>query len=137
MIEEHSAGIITYREESDGRHYLLLHYPGGHFDYPKGHIEKGESEHEAAERELKEETGIDNFIWIEGYKEMMHYTYHHGPNLMSKYVVYFLARTKTKEIIISHEHQGSIWLSYEQAYKKLTFQSAKDLLEKAEKFLKR
>ncbi len=136
MIYERSAGILIYRQLKDTREYLLLHYPGGHFDFAKGHIEKDESEREAAYRELKEETGIDEIVWIEGYRELIHYTYHRGENIMSKDVSFFLGRTRKKKIIISHEHQGSLWLPYKEAYDKLTFVSARDLLKKAEKFLK-
>jgi 8-oxo-dGTP pyrophosphatase MutT (NUDIX family) len=137
MIQETSAGILIYRQMEDSREYLLLHYPGGHFDFAKGHIEKDETEREAAYRELKEETGIDEIVWIEGYREKIHYDYHWGENLMSKDVIFFLARTRKKKVIISHEHQGSVWLPYKEALEKLTFQSAKDLLKKAEKFLKK
>lgn len=137
MIHETSAGILIYRQMEHDREYLLLHYPGGHFDFPKGHIEKDESEREAAYRELKEETAIDQIVWIEGYREKIHYMYHRGENLMSKDVIFFLARTRKKKVVLSHEHRGSVWLPYEQALAKLTFKSAKDLLKKAEKFLKK
>lgn len=136
MIYERSAGIVIYRQLEGGREYLLLHYPGGHFDFAKGHIEKDESEREAAFRELKEETGIEKIVWIEGYREKIHYMYRRGPELMSKDVIFFLARTRQKKIIISHEHQGAIWLPYKEALEKLTFKTAKDLLKKGESFLK-
>ena len=121
----------------EGREYLLLHYPGGHFDFPKGHVEKDETERETALRELKEETGIEKITWIEGYREKIHYIYRRTENLMSKDVIFFLARTRQKKIKLSFEHKGSVWLPYKEAHEKLTFKTAKDLLKKAEKFLKR
>ena len=75
MIEETSAGIVLYRQMKDQREYLLLHYPGGHFDFAKGHVEAGESEHETAYRELQEETGIKKIIWIEGFRHKIHCNY--------------------------------------------------------------
>lgn len=132
-LHEHSAGVVLYRQMKEGREYLLLHYPGGHFDFAKGHIEGEESEQEAAYRELKEETGIENIIWIDGYKEKIEYIYRRFGEMSLKDVVFFLARTEQKKVIISHEHQGSVWLPYKEALQKLTFQSAKDLLSKAEK----
>lgn len=137
MTYERSAGILIYRQLQDSREYLLLHYPGGHFDFPKGHVEKEETEHETAYRELKEETGIEKIVWIEGYREKIHYLYRRGSALMSKDVIFFLARTRQKKIKLSHEHQGSLWLPYKEAMEKLTFKTAKDLLKKAESFLKR
>lgn len=132
-LHEHSAGVVLYRQMKEGREYLLLHYPGGHFDFAKGHIEGDESEQEAAYRELKEETGIENIIWIDGYKEKIEYIYRRFGEMSLKDVVFFLARTEQKKVTISHEHQGSVWLPYKEALQKLTFQSAKDLLSKAEK----
>lgn len=137
MIYERSAGIIIFRQLGEGREYLLLHYPGGHIDFPKGHMEKDETERETALRELKEETGLEKITWIEGYREKIHYDYHRGENLMSKDVIFFLARTTQKKITISFEHRGSFWLPYQEAVDKLSFASAKDLLRKAEKFLTR
>jgi 8-oxo-dGTP pyrophosphatase MutT (NUDIX family) len=121
----------------EGREYLLLHYPGGHFDFAKGHIEKGESEREAALRELKEETGIEKIVWIEGYREKIHYDYRRGEELMSKDVFFFLARTTQKKIVISFEHKGFSWLPYTEAYQQLTFENARSLMKKAENFLRK
>ena len=137
MIKETSAGIVLYRQLQNQREYLLLHYPSGHFDFAKGHVEAEESEHETAYRELQEETGIQKIVWIEGFRHKIHYNYHRGPELMSKDVIFFLARTTQKKVTISHEHKGSIWLPYEEASKRITFETARDLLKKAENFLKR
>ncbi len=137
MIHETSAGVILYRQLKTGREYLLLQYPGGHFDLPKGHIEKDESEHEAAYRELKEETGIEKIVWIEGFREKINYFYFRGSEKMSKDVIFFLARTSQKKVVLSFEHQGAVWLPYEAALEKITFDNAKNLLKKAENFLRR
>ncbi len=137
MIHENSAGVILYRQLKESREYLLLHYPGGHYDFAKGHLEKDENDREAAYRELQEETGISKIVWIEGYCEKINYVYRHGEKIMSKDVAFFLARTSQKKVIISHEHQGFIWLPYKEAYEKLSFDNARNLLEKAEQFLKK
>jgi 8-oxo-dGTP pyrophosphatase MutT (NUDIX family) len=137
MIYERSAGIIIFRQLKEGREYLILHYPGGHFEFPKGHMEKDETERETAFRELKEETGLDQIVWMEGYREKIHYLYHRGEELMSKDVIFFLARTRQKKITLSFEHKGAMWLPYKEALEQLTFKNAKDLIQKAEAFLKR
>ncbi|MGY8735760.1 MAG: NUDIX domain-containing protein, partial [Candidatus Poseidoniales archaeon] len=39
---------------------LLLQYPQGHWDFPKGHVEDSDADHfETTRRELLEETGIE------------------------------------------------------------------------------
>jgi bis(5'-nucleosidyl)-tetraphosphatase len=137
MIYEKSAGIIIFRQLKTGREYLLLHYPGGHFDFPKGHVEGDESEREAAFRELQEETGLSKIVWIEGFREKIHYFYTFRGEKMSKDVIYFLARTTQKKVTISFEHKDFLWLPFDKAYEKTTFQSSKDLLRKAEVFLRK
>lgn len=60
MKSEQSAGIIPIRiVESEIRYFLIQHL-AGHWGFPKGHHEEGESDLEAAVREFKEETGLDN-----------------------------------------------------------------------------
>lgn len=135
MIYERSAGVLIYREIKGFREYLILHYPGGHFEFAKGHMEKGETERETAERELHEETGIKKFEWVDGYREKINYKYRRKKDVMNKDVIFFLAKTDTKEVKLSFEHQGSMWLPYGKAHRKLTFNNAKNLLEKAEKHL--
>lgn len=115
---------------------MILHYPGGHFDLPKGHIEGEETEKEAAIRELEEETGITEVELIDGYRHMIEYQFRHAGNLIQKDVVFFLGKTNTEEITISHEHQDFMWLPFEEAHHKLTFTNAKALLEKAQHLLK-
>ncbi len=137
MIYEISAGVIIYRQLKTGREYLLLNYPGGHIDFPKGHLEKDETEREAAYRELKEETGLSDIIWMEGFREKIHYTYFHAGEKMSKDVIFFLAKTMQKKITISFEHKGFLWLPYDEALAKVTFENARNMLQKAERYLKK
>lgn len=48
-----AGGVVS--DDSGG---ILMIRSRGHWDLPKGHIESGESSHEAALREVEEETGI-------------------------------------------------------------------------------
>lgn len=115
--------------------FLLLHYPEGHWDLPKGHIEKGEDEMITALRELKEETGIENGEIFEDFKEKIHYFFNNKAGLVSKTVMFFLFRAKNKNIKISFEHQNFIWLKYEKAVKKITFKNVREIVGKAKKYI--
>ncbi len=136
-VHEKSCGVIAYRRDADGLKFLLLHYPGGHWDFPKGHVEKQDAtEHDTARRELQEETGITQLEFNEGYKEAMYYEFRRGRSeLVKKVVVYFLGETKEEAVSISFEHQNFIWLPYEEALERLTFENAKELIRKAQPYL--
>lgn len=137
FIREKSCGVIVFRERNKHREFLLLHYPGGHWDFPKGHVEKGEKELETAARELKEETGISNVEFLENFREPVHYYYQRKKTLFSKDVIFYLAKTLSKRVKISFEHKNFLWLPYEKAYEKLTFKNARDILARGEMFLVR
>lgn len=158
MPREKSAGAIIYRIDKDDRgnsvpHYLLLHYPslnrkGGHWEFAKGHIEKNESEIDALRREVAEETGLADIKIIPGFKKYIKYFFRpYQDNLVKKgkkektkwifkLVVFFIAETKTKNIKLSPEHIGFLWLPIDEAIKKTTFKNSKELLKKADEFIK-
>ncbi|MDO8558970.1 MAG: bis(5'-nucleosyl)-tetraphosphatase [bacterium] len=139
MPIEKSAGAVIFRKEGKKTKffYLLLHYEARHWDLAKGHIEKGEKPKEAAIREVKEETGIEDIEFIPEFKETIKYFYKRDGKSFLKTVVFFLAQTKTKKVKISYEHQGFKWLPYEEALEQITFDNAKKILKKANDFLKK
>ncbi len=135
-FDEKSCGLVVFRKENNENLFLVLKYPGGHFDFPKGHVEKEDSSERAtALRELEEETGIKNLKFIEGYKEEISYIYNRKNKLSNKHVIFFLGETEEKNVTISHEHTDYYWLPYDEALAKLTFDNAKSLLKKAKSLL--
>ena len=69
MKNEQSAGIVFFRKIENRIEFLLLHYPSGHWDLVKGHIENNETAKEAAKRESKEEAGITDMKLIDGLRK--------------------------------------------------------------------
>lgn len=135
MPVEHSAGAIVFRKEEGLILYLLLHYEEGHWGYPKGHIENKENIEETARREIREETGLTDIQFIEGFKELNKYFFIFEAKRIFKTVDLLLAITNSKEIKLSFEHVGYEWLSYERALERITFQDDKTLLRKANQFI--
>lgn len=133
---ERSAGVLLYRlDKSHAPHFLLLDY-GKYWDYPKGHVEKGEDDLAAATRELAEETGITHPDFDPDFRhEMTYFFQHRKKGLIKKTVVFFLARTKATEVKISHEHVGAEFLPYEAALERVTYKNAKEALRAAKAFL--
>ncbi len=140
MSVEKSAGALVFRKRKDRKEYLLLHYPQGskskkdYWDFPKGHIEEGETRLDAAKREVKEETGIKDLRILEGFKKGIRYFFRIKDKPILKKVVFYLAETKTRKIRLSNEHIGFAWLSFAKAVKKLTFDNAKEILKEADDF---
>jgi 8-oxo-dGTP pyrophosphatase MutT (NUDIX family) len=136
MKNERSAGAVIFRKNNKTM-YLLLEYAMGHWDFPKGNIEKGETEEETIKREVKEETGIGDLKITKDFREVISYFYKLKGELVSKKVVFYLAETKTFKIRLSFEHKGYKWLPFKEAVEKLTFKNAKEILKKADAFLKK
>ncbi|AAL62659.1 diadenosine 5'5'''-P1,P4-tetraphosphate pyrophosphohydrolase (mutT/nudix family protein) [Pyrobaculum aerophilum str. IM2] len=131
--DEISAGaVVFYPGERVG--YLLLHYPAGHWDFPKGNVELGETPEQAALREIKEETGLDAEL-LPGFKVEVEYVYTRGGRRVLKKVIYFLAQAKSRDVKLSWEHVGYAWLPFEQAMARATYKSTKEVLAKAHKKL--
>ena len=142
MPKEQSAGAVIFRVENKEIYYLLLHYPTEprvkkeYWDFPKGHPEKGETQKQAAAREVAEETGLKDITFAPGFQESIQYYFFVEGKTVFKTVVFFLAETKKKEIKISFEHTGFIWLPFTQAMEKLKFANARRILRTAHRYLK-
>ena len=134
-MEERSAGAIVFRMFEGTRKYLLLKYPSGYWEFPKGNIEPGESPLDAARREVKEETGLD-VHFIDGFERRITYYYRREGQLVRKEVVFFLAEAIEGDVVISWEHQGYKWASYDEAVKDVEFENSRKVLEAAEEFLR-
>jgi len=135
MREQKSAGIVLFRNDSGKNEFLLLNYPQGHWDFIKGKVEQGETPHETALRETKEETSISDIEFIDGFKESVEYDFRFKNEDIHKIVIFFLAKTSEKKISLSHEHNDFVWLEYDDALKKTTFRNAKNVLSKTNEFL--
>ena len=136
MAKEKSCGAVVFKKGKDGVKYLILHYEAKHWDFPKGKVEPNETEEEAATREIKEETGIDDIKFVDGFRQTVSYFYRKDEEVIHKEVIVFLAETETEEVKLSSEHIGYSWMSFENAYKRLTFNNSKEVLKKADEFLK-
>jgi 8-oxo-dGTP pyrophosphatase MutT (NUDIX family) len=138
MFKQLSAGIIVYRvDDNKKRTYLLLQYPGKYWDFPKGKLENTEKWIEAALRETKEETNLDNLIIEEGFEHSYSYVFNDFKgNKIEKTVVFFIGKAEINtQVTLSYEHVNYLWLPYEQARMQIYFQSVRFLLDEVEAFL--
>ena len=136
LYDETSAGAVVFRITPEGPRYLLLQYGWGHWDFPKGHMEKGETEEQTVLRELEEETGITEIRLIENFREIIEYTYQRrrtpGATKSTKVVYFYLVETHTETIRLSHEHKAFAWLPIDEAVRHTTYDNSRNLLMKAD-----
>jgi len=111
-----SAGVVVVRQTAEGWRFLLLR-AFNHWDFPKGMVEPGEEPLDAARREVREESLIDDleFRWGEPSTRT-------GPYSRGKVACYFIATTRTEEMPLPvnpelgrPEHSEFRWVDYDEA----------------------
>ena len=130
---ETSCGFILLNFDS----FLLLQYPQGHWSFPKGHVEKGDTDHHStASRELTEETGITDITIDAEWTQRTEYTFFRKGRETPKEVFWYLAETDELEVNLSQEHNNYLWLQFEEAEEQITFEQEKELLRSARRYLR-
>lgn len=132
---EHSAGAVVYTRQAEGLRFVIAQHLDGHHGFPKGHIEGGESEADAALREIREEVGLTPRL-IPGFRRVEFYALPGKPNTY-KQVVYFLAEYENQTPVPQQtELQAAALLSLPEALAVLEHDSARRILREAYAFLK-
>lgn len=120
---EKSCGCIIINDDK----VLLIKQTKGHWGFPKGHVEKDETEIETATREVKEETNLDVAI-DENKRYTMKYVTDKGK---LKEVVLFIAKCVGGEIERQESEISEIkWLNFNEALKKITYDNTRELFKK-------
>jgi 8-oxo-dGTP pyrophosphatase MutT (NUDIX family) len=134
MRYEKSCGAIVFRTRQNVYEFLLIkHRKGGHWGFPKGHVEEAETEHQTAIREVYEETGLKIEL-LDGFREKETYSPTAG---IMKTVVYFLANSVSDDVrYILPEVDDHAWLPLQDALTCLNFDSQRTLLQHAYNFIK-
>lgn len=139
----HSAGVIVFRDDAP-RSYLLMRSALTRrpvWEFPKGALEEGETELDAARRELQEETGLadGDYTLIDGFREEERYYFTRGAGddlcLIRKRVDYFLAEWLRGEVQLSREASRHEWVPADEALRMLRFPEKRRVLTRAEEWL--
>ena len=127
MRTEKSCGAVVFRNKNDNIQVLLIrHLNGGHWAFPKGHVEKGETEEQTALREVLEETGLavelDN-----RYRQVVSYS---PKKDVVKDVVYFVATASSDAATVAQEEEISqiVWVDMHNAADYVSFDNDKKVL---------
>ena len=133
MKSEKSCGAIVLSPDNTNRKVLLIkHENGGHWAFPKGHVEEGETEVETALREIKEETGLSTDLST-AYRKSVSYS--PAPGII-KEVVYFIAFAHTETIEKQDaEVTDFAWMPFNEALQAITYDNDKSILQSAIDFI--
>ena len=131
---EKSCGAVVYRYSGrEGIKILLVkNHNGKCWTFPKGHIEKNESEKQTALREIKEETGLSviiepNFRQTSVYRPF---------GKIKKQVVFFLARANESAVSVQqNEIDYYLWVSIDEAMKLCSHENDTKILREVRKRL--
>lgn len=138
MKNDFSCGVIPYRVINGQRQFLLIQHKAGHWAFPKGHPEKGETDLETARRELAEETGISDVEIDREHPFKEHYTFtKRDGTQVSKRVVYFLGQVAANQAIVLQKTEVSdhAWGSSSQTLKRMSFDEGRALLDEVLAYL--
>ena len=136
---EHSFGVIPFYHKGDRIYFLLIQHNSGHWSFPKGHPEAGETEMETARRELREETGIGEVVLRAEPVLEEQYTkpaWVDAQQVAAKTVRYFLGEVLNPKVQLQQaEAQDYCWATYEEAREIVTYDSSRRLLAQAAQIL--
>lgn len=137
MRFQHSAGAFVYKLVGKRVLFLLLIRPNGGYDLPKGHIEEGESDYEAARREIREETGLRP-DFLPHFSMVTEYSFKERGHTAHKTVRFFIAKADPKQKVrISHEHASYKWLGYQEAASSLEYRDLLRILSAVSDYISR
>ena len=135
-------GILFDDQQSDMR-FLLLLARKGYWQFPQGGIDAGESEVEAVQREVLEETGLR--VWkrdvlVKTKVEELYFAERNGEAMKVRLSAFAVRVSSEKEIIIGRggdAHQDFQWVSRSRALKLLVeYPEQKKVFEKVLLLLK-
>ena len=141
VTREFSSGGVVFKGKKDNILWLVTKsavsdlYPKAVWRLPKGWIDEGETTEEAALREIKEEGGVEAKI-IRKIETVKYFFTAPDRGKILKFVTFYLTGwVKDLPEGFGEETSEIAWLSFEEAYKKLSFRGEKEVLKKAKELL--
>jgi 8-oxo-dGTP pyrophosphatase MutT (NUDIX family) len=137
-MKDKTFGIIPFYKDLNDYHFLLIRHNAGHWAFPKGHQQMGETPIDTAMREFSEETGLTDYKIIEGTSFIEGYSFINDGLTIEKTVEYFLAYVNdiSKVSIQQQEIQDFKWASFDDAIGLITFKECRELFVKVNDYIK-
>ncbi len=113
--------IVPTRRAADGRKVLAL---------PKGHVDPGETAAQAAQREVREEAGVETTLV--GELGEVRYWYQRDGRRIAKLVTFFLFDYAGGDVADHDtEVEEARWISPEEALRTLTYKGEREMVERS------
>jgi bis(5'-nucleosidyl)-tetraphosphatase len=136
ITKDEAFGIIPILRNDAGYLFLLIQHHAGHWGFPKGHADPGESPLEAAGRELAEETGISDYHILDGMSFLERYSFSRHGKKFEKTVIYYPAFVHSTIVNYQKEEiKAYSWATFEMALSLLSFGGGKRILTDVNRFL--
>ncbi|HPR10293.1 MAG TPA: NUDIX domain-containing protein, partial [Candidatus Saccharibacteria bacterium] len=130
VVKEATAGGIVWRRNKKNKIEILLHKdPKERWTIPKGHIEPGETARETAEREIREETGLQEMKvmnWLG--KINFQYRRQNSLILMTTHIYLVQAKGDTNNIRKEDFMKSIAWLDANDALEKIEYEDIGKLI---------
>ena len=134
MTFEKSCGAVVYTKAGDAIKYVLVQSLEGFWGFPKGHMEKGETEEQTALREIYEEVRLRPTL-VPGFRAVDEYPLPEKEGVI-KQVVFFCAEYEHQDIQPQAEELlCAALVPYDEALAMLDFESSRRILREAHAFL--
>ena len=133
---ETSAGGVVYRLDAGHAVFLLIRDSYQNWGFPKGHLESGERAEDAAVREVREETGIDDLA-LRGQIETIDWYFRFRGQLIHKVCHFYLMET-TQASTNPQQAEGITacrWVSYDDARSAISYANARKVLARAHEMI--
>lgn len=128
--EVRAAGGVVWRVTDAGPEVALVHRPKyGDWTFPKGKLDAGETDEQAARREVHEETGLECVLG----RELPTVRYRDGKG-RQKQVRYWEMTVAAGEFAVNDEVDELAWLTLDEAGRSLTYDHDRDVLEAFARF---
>jgi 8-oxo-dGTP pyrophosphatase MutT (NUDIX family) len=130
VIREFSAGGVVVRRMQGRPFVAVVRVRDQILALPKGHPDGKESAAEAAQREVREETGLEAEL-VERLGDVK-YWYVRGGERVMKIVAFFLFRYRSGSVENhDHEVEEALWIPLDEAPRRLAYKGEREMAEAA------
>ena len=135
-MEQLAYGVVPFFTKENEKLFLLIQHKAGHWSFPKGKPDQGESPLETAVRELAEETGIRRCSFKENASFEETYNILKKGKPVVKKVRFYLAEVSGQEVTLAQDElKDFAWLPYEKAREKITYEESRRILDEVQAHL--